>query len=75
MVMEPLKDNYGDAVAVNYFDINDDELDPNIKQFFATHDYPFPLTFINGQAVSAGYISYFDLSGKIAEIIKGGTHQ
>lgn len=71
MIIEPLKDSYGDAVAVNYFDIHDEDLDQRLREFFATHNYPMPLTFLNGEAVSAGYISYYDVSARIDEMLKG----
>lgn len=70
MVIEPLKADYGDAVNINYFDINGDEIHPDIKQLIETHHLPFPLTFLNGEAISAGYISYYDIVRRLDQILK-----
>jgi len=34
-----------------------------------THRLPFPLTFVNGEAISAGYISYYDIVKKLDQIL------
>jgi len=70
MVIEPLKSNYGDAVNINYYDINDRDINPDIKNLVNSHQLPFPLTFVNGEALSAGYISYYDIVRKLDEIFK-----
>lgn len=70
MVIEPLKSGYGDAIAINYYDINDPELHPEVKGLIETHNLPIPLTFINGEAVSAGYISYYDLTRRLDQLFK-----
>lgn len=70
MVIEPLKTSYGDAVSVNYYDINDEDLHPDIKKLIEMHNLPVPLTFINGEAVSAGYISYYDLTRRLDQMFK-----
>jgi len=65
MVIEPLKSSYGDAVNINYFDINDEDMHPEIKRLVDAHNLPIPLTFINGEVVNAGYISYYDLTRRL----------
>ncbi|MBS3909507.1 MAG: hypothetical protein KGZ93_07760 [Actinobacteria bacterium] len=70
MIVDPLKANYGDAVAINYFDINEESLPPDIKRLIEEHNLPVPLTFINGESVSAGYISYYDLTRRIDSLFK-----
>jgi disulfide oxidoreductase YuzD len=70
MVVDPLKNNYGDAVAISYFDVNDEGLHPDIKRLIEEHNLPVPLTFINGESVSAGYISYYDLTRRIDGLFK-----
>jgi len=68
MIIEPLKANYGDVVAVNYYDISDEDLHPDIKRLIEEHNLPIPLTFINGESVSAGYISYYDLTRRLDKL-------
>lgn len=70
MVIEPLKSDYGDAVNISYYDINDRDINPDIKNLVNSHQLPFPLTFVNGEALSAGYISYYDIVRKLDEIFK-----
>ncbi|HZD60985.1 MAG TPA: hypothetical protein VE439_11125 [Anaerolineae bacterium] len=68
MVIEPLKSSYGDAVVINYYDVNDPELHPDVKRLIEVHNLPVPLTFINGEAVSAGYISYYDITRRLDKL-------
>jgi len=68
--MEPLKSDYGDAVNINYFDINDPDIHPDIRSLVESRQLPFPLTFVNGEALSAGYISYYDIVRKLDEIFR-----
>ncbi|MHB8840347.1 MAG: hypothetical protein ACYC56_00935 [Candidatus Aquicultor sp.] len=70
MVIEPLKSGYGDAVVVNYFDISSDEIHPDIKRLVESQRLPYPLTFLNGEAISAGYISYYDIVQRIDKLFK-----
>lgn len=70
MVIEPVKSNYGDAVNINYVDINEDGLSDEVKKIVHTYNLPYPVTFINGEAVSAGYISYYDLASKLDQLFK-----
>ncbi len=70
MVIEPLKSGYGDAVVVNYFDISSDEIHPDIKKLVESQRLPYPLTFLNGEAISAGYISYYDIVQRIDKIFR-----
>lgn len=68
MIIEPLKANYGDGVAINYYDVGDANLHPDIKKLIEEHNLPVPLTFINGESVSAGYISYYDLTRRLDKL-------
>jgi len=70
MVIEPLKSGYGDAIAINYFDISSDDIHPDIKRLVESQRLPYPLTFLNGEAISAGYISYYDIVQRVDEIFK-----
>jgi disulfide oxidoreductase YuzD len=74
MVVEPLKDSFGDAVNVNYFDATDDGIDSELKEIFEVHDYPFPLVFLNGELVSAGFISYYEVSERVNTVLGSEKH-
>lgn len=74
MVIDPLKSGYGDAVLINYFDISSEDIHPEIKKLVETQRLPYPLTFLNGEAISAGYISYYDIVQRIDQIFKQNSN-
>ncbi|MDI6716835.1 MAG: hypothetical protein QME63_07815 [Actinomycetota bacterium] len=69
MLIEPLKAGYGNAVNINYFDVKDENFDASVRELIERYHLPLPLTLLNGEAVSAGYVSFHDLALRIDKLL------
>ncbi|MCL4500016.1 MAG: hypothetical protein M1548_06840 [Actinobacteria bacterium] len=74
MAVTPLKENYGDKVAVDYREAGaSEEAKKKIEEFNRAKGYAVPLPFVtvNGRMTLEGWVSYYDLASHVDEILAG----
>lgn len=78
MVAQYLKQDFGDRVRVDYYDLSDPAVHDkhaDVVDAIEKHDISYPLTAINGVFRFAGGVSYYAILKVIQEIIGQPTDE
>ncbi len=77
MAIAPLKENYGDAVAVNYHDVSDDQAARDRLNELGREEgreISLPAVTVNGRLTAEGWISFYELREEIDRILGTVAH-
>lgn len=72
MVAQYLRQDYGDRVRVDYYDLSDPALrkkHADVVEAVEKHDITYPLTAINGVFKFAGGVSYHAILKAVQEVV------
>lgn len=77
MAIAPLKENYGDTIAVSYHDVSSDPAARDrVEQLSqaAGCEIALPAVTVNGRLTSEGWISFYEINEEIDRILGSVAH-